>query len=283
MAAASDTMVHRPGRRQRLLGAIAGAERVKAVGGMGMLLVKVVRLAVVPPFSWRRDCVATMSTAIRRTIVPLLFSASSFSVGLAVVFFAAIVQRLGTLDRTGGAFQVGFSREISVWVGGMIIAGVAGSAITADLGARKIREELDALAVLGVDQVRSLVVPRVLGLAFAAPILGLITLLICHASSYLALKAVFPDGVTRAAFFESYWAFVYPADFANFVLKFFVFGLFIGVVACYKGLNARGGTEGVGRAVNEFVLIAFFGIWLFHTLSNLAFFSIFPDVLVLRG
>jgi phospholipid/cholesterol/gamma-HCH transport system permease protein len=260
-----------------------GYPRIKAAGGMGDLLVKVVRQALTPPFSWRDDCIAATASAIRRSIVPLAFSASAFTFGLAVIFFAGIVNRLGTLDRTGGAFQVGFSREVAVWVGGMIIAGVVGSAMTADLGARKIRDELDALAVLGVDQIRSLVVPRVVALAIAAPILGLLTLLICQASAYFAMLAVFPTGLTGSAYLESYWAFVYPADLFNFMAKYVVFGVFIGIVACYKGLNAAGGTEGVGRAVNECVLITFFGVWLIHTLMNLAFLSVFPDVLVLRG
>jgi phospholipid/cholesterol/gamma-HCH transport system permease protein len=266
-----------------LLSGVADNARVRTAAGIGALTIQVVRVGLSRPFSWRRECLDVMSVSIKRTVVPLVFSAASFSVGLAAAFIGAIVQRLGTLDRTGGVFQVGFSREVSVWVGGMIVAGVVGSAITADLGARKIRDELDAMAVLGVDQVRSLVVPRVVAVAIATPILGLITLLVCHATTYFALLAVFPEGVTSAAFLDSYWAFVYPVDLFNFILKFFVFGVLIGVVSCYKGLNAKGGTEGVGRAVNECVLITFFGIWMIHTLVNLVFFSLFPDVLSLRG
>jgi phospholipid/cholesterol/gamma-HCH transport system permease protein len=277
---------YQPTRRDALEEAVTrvpGYPRIRAAGGMGDLLVQVVRQAVTRPFSWRDDCIAAAASAIRRSIVPLAFSASAFTFGLAVIFFAGIVNRLGTLDRTGGAFQVGFSREVAVWVGGMIIAGVVGSSMTADLGARKIRDELDALAVLGVDRIRSLVIPRVVGLVVAAPILGLMSLLICQSSAYFAMLFVFPDGLTGAAYLESYWAFVYPADIFNFLLKYVVFGAFIGIVACYKGLNAAGGTEGVGRAVNECVLITFFGVWLIHTLMNLAFLSVFPDVLVLRG
>jgi phospholipid/cholesterol/gamma-HCH transport system permease protein len=250
---------------------------------MGDLLVRTVRVGATRPFSWWADCLEIASLAIRRSFLPLLCSAGAFSIGLVVVFFAGIVQRLGTLDRTGGAFQIGFNREIAVWVCGMVVAGVVGGAITADLGARKIRDELDALAVLGVDQVRSLVVPRVVGLAIALPILGMLSLLICQVSSYLGLIAVYSDHVTSAGFGESYWAFTYSADLWYFIAKFALFGVFIGVVSCYKGLHAEGGTEGVGRAVNECVLVTFFGIWLFHTVTNLAFLSVFPDVLALRG
>src|SRR5437016_2163580 len=70
----------------------------------------------------------------------------------------------GNLDRLGGFFVLGSIREIGPNVTGIVLAGVAGTAITADLGARKVREELDALQVLGVDPVKNLVVPRFLAL-----------------------------------------------------------------------------------------------------------------------
>jgi phospholipid/cholesterol/gamma-HCH transport system permease protein len=62
-----------------------------------------------------------------------------------------------------------------------------------------------------------------------------------------------------------------------------VTGVFVGVVCCYKGLSARGGAEGVGRAVNEAVLITFISLWAFGALWNSVFFALFPDVLTLRG
>jgi len=70
----------------------------------------------------------------------------------------------GALDRLGGFFVLASIREFAPFVTAIVLAGVAGTAITADLGARKIREELDALQVLGVDPVKNLVVPRFLAL-----------------------------------------------------------------------------------------------------------------------
>src|SRR5205823_7091498 len=70
----------------------------------------------------------------------------------------------GAIDRLGGFFVLTSIREFGPSVTAIIVAGVAGTAITADLGARKIREELDALQVLGVDPVKNLVVPRFLAL-----------------------------------------------------------------------------------------------------------------------
>ncbi|MCW2854383.1 MAG: hypothetical protein JWM84_4047 [Nocardioides sp.] len=275
----SSAFVRAEDRLQRL----PGWERLRAAGGMGTLALKTLRVGLRPPFSWLPDMVVELSTSIRRSTGPLAVSGGFFAIGIAVVYFGGIVERLGTLDRGGGALLLGYTREAALWISMMVVAGAVGSSITADLGARKIRDELDALSVLGVDRIRSLVVPRVVAMTIAMPILGLLGLIICLGVSYVALTTVFADAVTRAAYRETYWAFAYSADFLHYVFVLTVGGFFVGVVACYKGINAKGGTEGVGRAVNECVVISFFGVWLIHTFVTFVFFSVFPDVLILRG
>jgi len=59
--------------------------------------------------------------------------------------------------------------------------------------------------------------------------------------------------------------------------------LFVGIVACQKGLSARGGPEGVGRVVAETVVVTFFGVWLFNTLFNTGYLTLFPDSLGIKG
>jgi phospholipid/cholesterol/gamma-HCH transport system permease protein len=265
------------------LPSLPGWKRLEAAGGMGSLFVRSLRTIVRPPYSWTADALVETSIAIRRSIAPLIVSGGFFALGIAVVYFGGIVQRLATLDRGGGALLLGYTREAALWISMMVIAGAVGSSITADLGARRIREELDALAVLGVDQVRALVIPRIVALMIVMPVLGLIGLMTCLLVSYVALCTVFAGQVTPADFQASFWAFAYSADFLHYVFVLLVSGCFVGVVSCYKGLNAAGGTEGVGRAVNECVVISFFGVWLIHTLVTFVFFSLFPEVLVLRG
>jgi phospholipid/cholesterol/gamma-HCH transport system permease protein len=166
----------------------------------------------------------------------------------------------------------------------MILAGVAGSAMTADLGARKIRDELDALKVLGVEEMRGLIVPRVVALTLVGPILGIITLITAWTATFVAVPIAFHDAiVTPAAFIESFKAFVSPLDMINFVVKTALAGFLVGVVSCYKGITSSGGAEGVGRAVNEAVLISFFGVWMINILFNTMFLSLFPSVTILRG
>jgi phospholipid/cholesterol/gamma-HCH transport system permease protein len=266
------------------LSSAPGYERLKRAGEMGRLAVAVIRVAFTPPYWWVPECISETSIALRRCIVPAILAMTAFGIGLACDFFGGIVRLLGTADRLGGGIGIGFTREPGVWVAIMILAGVAGSSMTADLGARKIRDELEALKVLGVEEMRGLIVPRVVGLTLVGPILGIITLVTAWGATFVAVPIAFHDSsVTPAAFIESFKAFVSPLDMVNFVIKTATAGFLVGVVSCYKGINSSGGAEGVGRAVNEAVLISFFGVWMINILFNTTFLSLFPSVSILRG
>jgi phospholipid/cholesterol/gamma-HCH transport system permease protein len=237
-----------------------------------------------PPHWWIPECITETSIALRRCIVPAVLAMTAFGIGLACVFFGGIVRLLGTADRLGGGIGIGFAREPGVWVAIMILAGVAGSSMTADLGARKIRDELEALKVLGVEEMRGLIVPRVVAMTIVGPILGMITVVVAWLATWVAVPIAFHDStLTISAFWESFKAFVSPLDMVNFVIKTATAGFLVGIVSCYKGINSSGGAEGVGRAVNEAVLISFFGVWIINILFNTTFLSLFPSVSSLRG
>jgi phospholipid/cholesterol/gamma-HCH transport system permease protein len=259
-------------------------ERFRRAGEMGRLAVAVIRMLFVPPYWWIPEMFAETALALRRCFIPAVLAMSAFGIGLACDFFGGIVKSLGTADRLGGGIGIGFLREPGVWVAIMILAGVAGSSMCADLGARKIREELEALKVLGVEEMRGLVVPRVMALALTGPLLGTITLFVAWTATYLAVPVAFhASTVTPAAFLDSFKAFVSPLDLVNFVIKLTFAGFLVGVVSVYKGISSSGGAEGVGRAVNEAVLISFFGVWMINILFNETFLSLFPQVSILKG
>jgi phospholipid/cholesterol/gamma-HCH transport system permease protein len=261
-----------------------GYGRLQRAGEMGSLAVLTIRTALTPPYWWIPECISETSIALRRCFWPALLAMTAFGVGLACDFFGGIVRLLGTADRLGGGIGIGFLREPAVWVGIMILAGVAGSSMCADLGARKIREELEALKVLGVEEMRGLIVPRVIAMTLVGPILGTFTLFVAWFSTYLATPIAFHDStVTAAAFVDAFKAFVSPLDLINFVVKLLCAGFLVGVVSCYKGVRSSGGAEGVGRAVNEAVLISFFGVWIINILFNTVFLSLFPQVSILKG
>ena len=256
--------------------------RLKTMGELGAFAIKILRMALTPPFPWIKGLAADIAESSRRCAIPLLLSHSVYLIGFGIILFGNILLSLGVTDREAGFVYIIWSREIATWITGMIFAGVVGSAVTADLGARKIRDELDALDVLGVDKVKSLVVPRVVGMTIAMPLLAFCSLLVVN----LVNLAIAPGrfGFSEGVFFDSLSNIIRPTDvWFTMLLKNTILGFFVGIVACYKGLTSGMGAEGVGRAVNETVVITFFGIWLFDVVFNLGYFTLIPSVSSFRG
>ena len=118
---------------------------------MVLLTGRTIRSALLPPYPYGGELVSQFLFALRLCWLPLLLSTVSINYGAAGLQAANILSLIGSLDRLGGFFVLAAIREIGPLITSIVLAGVAGTAITADLGARKIREELDALQVLGVD------------------------------------------------------------------------------------------------------------------------------------
>ncbi len=196
--------------------------------------------------------------------------------------FGHVFGAIGVVDREPGAMYLIWGRELGTSITEMIFAGLVGAAITADLGARRVREELDALSVLGVDSVRELVVPRVMAAGLVAPCLAALSLFWVLLLNWLI--APHDLGFTRALDWNDVKLTIFPADLLFTVLiKNFLMGVFVGVVACHKGLTCKLGSEGVGRAVNQTVVLAFIGIWMFNAFFNLAYLTTFPAASIFRG
>jgi len=254
---------------------------LKTARDTAALAPKTLRLAATRPYSWVPDAIVEANQNMRRCIVPLAISQAIWIIGFGILNFGEVAYTLGVADRAPGGVMVGFTREVSTWITMMIIAGVAGSALTADLGARKIREELDAMAVLGVDQYRTLIVPRVMAMVYTCLVLGLLGLLIPLATYFTLTPSFleFPTSVYR----ESTYLNLQPVDLLSTFFKHSLMGFFIAMVACQRGLATKGGAEGVGLAVTQTVVVTFFGIWMFNSVYNIGFLTLFPDLLVLKG
>ena len=137
---------------------------LEEVGDMMILTGKTIVSAIRPPYPYGGEFVSQFMFALRLCWFPLLVSTVAFGYAAPGLQAANFLVLFGALDRLGGFFVLASIREFAPFVTAIVVSGVAGTAITADLGARKIREELDALQVLGVDPVKNLVVPRFLAL-----------------------------------------------------------------------------------------------------------------------
>ena len=152
--------------------------------------------------------------------------------------------------------------------------GAGGSAIAADLGARKIREELDAMMVLGIDPIQRLVVPRVLACMVVAVFLNGLVSVVGVAGGYVFNVVV--QGGTPGAYIASFTALAQLPDLYQGMAKALVFGLIAAIVASYKGMNAGGGPKGVGDAVNESVVVSFMLLFVVNFVMSAIYFQLVP-------
>src|SRR5689334_9545258 len=246
---------------------------------MMILTGKTVLSALRPPYPYGGEFVSQFLFALKLCWFPLLVSTVAFGYGAPGLQAANFLVLFGALDRLGGFFVLASIREFAPFVDAIVLAGVAGTAITADLGARKIREELDALQVLGIDPVKSLVVPRFLAVMALTTLLDIFALVL---GTFGGMLATITHGAPLGPFFATYFANATTTEFAASLAKTTVFGAIIAIVCCYKGLTAKGGPEGVGRAVNQAVVISFLAVGAVNYVFTQTVLALYPELSQLR-
>jgi phospholipid/cholesterol/gamma-HCH transport system permease protein len=270
-------------RKRRPSGSATGPRPIESLSGVleqvaGIILLtgKTIWACVTPPVSWRYDFVEESWLILKRCTLPVVVSTFLFGFGAPGLQGDNILQIFGSLDRGGAFFVMASVREFAPWINGMVIAGVAGTAICADLGARKVREELDALAVLGLDPVRTLVVPRFLALGTMTASMNLVAIVCGILGGWAVTLLVF--GQSTAGYLATFTSNFTVPELLGSVVKTSLFGFIIAAVCCYKGMNVKGGPEGVGRAVNQAVVIAFAAIWVFNSVFTATLLASFPEM-----
>jgi len=248
-------------------------------GDMMILTGKTIWSALRPPYPYGGELVSQFLFTLRLVWFPLLITTVAISYGAPGLQAGDFLTLFGALDRLGGFFVLASIREIGPLITAIVIAGVAGTAITADLGARKIREELDALQVLGVDPVKNLVVPRFLALMVATGLFDIYAVLF---GIFGGLVADIVTGGSVGPFWNTLFANSSVTDLWGSVLKCTMFGAIIAIVCCYKGMSASGGAEGVGRAVNEAVVLAFLLFGAFNYVFTQTLLATHPNILVIK-
>lgn len=253
---------------------------VTELGEMAELGAGVIVDAVRHPRGYWGDVRDQMHNILKLCWLPMIVSCLAFGLGAPGLQGGNIYSLFGIPDRLGSFFIMASVREFAPWINAMVVAGVVGTAITADLGARKIREEIDALEVLGINVIRTLVLPRVIGLFLMTGLLDLLALACGIAGGYVAAVPIL--GSSSGAFVGSFYANANIVDLLGSVIKTSMFGLFIGVICCYKGLKTKGGPIGVGRAVNQAVVVSFAVIWIFNYVFTATMLGLFPGIQVFR-
>ncbi|MDQ6934991.1 MAG: ABC transporter permease [Actinomycetota bacterium] len=207
------------------------------------------------------------------TIVPTALVAIPFGAVIALQV-GGLIKQFGAQSFVGSASVLAVVREAGPIATSLLIAGAGGSAIAADLGARKIREELDAMMVLGIDPIQRLVVPRVLAAMFVAFFLNGLVSVVGVMGGYFF--NVILQGGTPGAYISSFTALAQLPDLWQGMIKAIIFGLIAAIVAAYKGMSAGGGPKGVGDAVNESVVITFMLLFVVNFVMSAIYFQLVP-------
>lgn len=207
------------------------------------------------------------------TIIPTALVAIPFGAVIALQV-GGLIRQFGAQSFTGSASVLAVIQQAGPIATALLIAGAGGSAIAADLGARRIREELDAMMVLGIDPIQRLVVPRVLACMLVAFFLNGMVSVVGVAGGYV-FNVILQDG-TPGAYIASFTALAQLPDLWIGLLKALIFGMIAAVVAAYKGMNAAGGPKGVGDAVNESVVITFLLLFVVNFVLSAIYLQVVP-------
>ncbi|NYH78606.1 phospholipid/cholesterol/gamma-HCH transport system permease protein [Actinopolyspora biskrensis] len=249
-----------------------GAGALRETGRLFALGLDVIRLLPKRPFQFR-EFIQQCWFIAGVTIMPTALVAIPFGAVIALQL-GSLTEQLGAQSFTGAASVLAIIQQASPIVTALLISGAGGSAICADLGSRKIRDEIDAMEVLGVSPVQRLVVPRVLSAMLVAVLLNGMVSVVGVLGGYFF--NVILQGGTPGAYMASFGALARLSDVWIGEFKALIFGFIAGVVAAHRGLNPPPGPKGVGEAVNQSVVVTFLLLFAVNFIITLLYLQIFP-------
>ncbi len=217
-----------------------------------------------PPWAWREFLLQCWFVA-RVSMMPTVLLAIPFTV-LTTFTLNILLVEIGAADFSGSGAALGAVTQIGPVVTVLVIAGAAATAMCADLGARTIREEIDAMRVLGIDPIQALVVPRVLAATLVSLMLASTVTMTGIVGGFFF--SVFLQNVTPGAFAAGLTLLVGAPEVIVCLLKAAIFGMTAGLIACYKGITVGGGPAGVGNAVNETIVFTFLALFVINVVAT---------------
>lgn len=230
--------------------------------------------------------VAGRRLSLRETITQALFVAKVCSgpalllmlpVGVLIaVSVGSLAGRLGAGGYSGAIVAFVVVGQAAALVCALMLAGVGGSAICADLGSRTIREEIEAMEVMGLNVVERLVVTRLLASILVSVMLCALVTLVGVGGCYL--YEIYVDDASGGGFLRTLTEYGRLSDFVMAMVKSAFFGITSALIAAFKGLHAKGGPSGVADAVNEAVVLAFVMVFVVNTVLSQMYTVMVPAV-----
>ena len=221
---------------------------------------------------WRLVLLQLLEIGYRSQPVVLVTGAFTGAVFTAQAFFQ--FSDLNMESAVGPVVSVSLCRELGPVLAGLMVAGRVGAAMSAEIGTMKVTQQIDALRALAVSPVDYLVVPRLMAMMVAMPLLVGLCIFAGIFASYLVATSVLE--VNAAYFMANLLRFTTASDVFMGLIKAFFFGLIIVNISCHEGLKAKDGAVGVGRATTEAVVIGSLAVLIVNFFLTMALNIFFP-------
>jgi phospholipid/cholesterol/gamma-HCH transport system permease protein len=222
---------------------------------VGQVMLLFWRTLLALPLAWRhRRKVLDQFFEIGNASLLMVCMLSFFIGGvIALNFGPPLVERSFT-NAVGGVVGLGIAKELAPVMMAILIAGRIGSAMAAEIGSMRVYQEIDALRTMNINPVHYLVLPRLIAIAVALPMLVVFSVLIGWFGGAVVANFNHLMDIPFKVFFADLKDIVELSDVANGVFKSFCFAIIIGVVSCHQGLTTIGGPRGIGRSVTKAVV-----------------------------
>lgn len=250
-------------------------ELVDETGRFYALLADVV--ARLPRRPFQLDEIARQTWFIASvSLIPALLLTVSFGLVIGLEVYN-VTRQFGADSAQGAAMVLAIVREIGPLGTTFMMAAAGGTAITADLGSRTVRDEIAAMQVMSVDPLHKLVVPRMIAASVATVLMTAIVIVGGIFGGYV--YAVVIKGTNSGAFFQGFSTLARLPDLYLALIKGAVFGMVAAAISAWKGLYAKSGPSGVGMAVNRGVVLTLMALVVVNLIMTYAYFSFVPDAI----
>ncbi|WP_164911754.1 ABC transporter permease [Mycobacteroides franklinii] len=226
------------------------------LGRTATLAASALRHLVTDVVRWRlpaRDVIQQAWFLYTVTAFPALLMAIPFGV-IVNLQIGGLLNDVGAQSMTGAAAGIGILRQGAPICAALLMGGAAAAAIASDLASRSVREEIDAMRVLGIDPVQRLVVPRLLAMFIVAPMILATVILVGIGSAYMV--AVTFGNVSPGSFWSSFGTYATTTDLIFALVKVLVSGLLVVIISSLRGMETRGGPREVAESVNAAVVLS---------------------------
>lgn len=186
--------------------------------------------------------------------LPIVLLSGFFIGAVMVLQTGAQFQRFGGVALVGDVVSIALVRELAPTITGLLVAGRCSSGIASELGSMLVTEQVDAMRAMGTDPSRKLVSPRVLATLVVQPLLTTIAVFVGLIGGMVA--SAFSLRLSAIQFWQRAIAILEFSDLMQGFTKSVIFGFILSTVGCYQGLTVRGGTQGVGRATTQAVVVS---------------------------